>query len=151
MHAAQAQVVKSSLSNDDKSSFFLTTQLKSLLVQPLEKAKDRLLEYNIDLNYQCDDFHKSREQVVHIISKYSFIRYAKTEARHSAYMIVTAAIDACDIYKFLADIDKVGKLVSKSILVTDLTENMVIAQRKICREEIRIDRQRKASANISSQ
>ncbi|MCX7680235.1 MAG: DUF4349 domain-containing protein [Spirochaetes bacterium] len=147
-HIGQTEDKNKSL---DEGSFFAAARLKSLLVRPMDKTGDRLLEYHVNLNYQCNDFYKAREEIVHIISQYGFIKSANTDVRHTARMFISAAIQSKDIYKFLLDMDKVGTLISENLRVNDLTEEMVIAQRRIRREEIRIDRQKKAIANVSAQ
>lgn len=132
----------------DEAGFFTAARLKSMLVLPMEKAKERLLEYNVSLSYQCHDFHKARAELINIISQYGFVKSGNTDIRHNAHLFINAAIQAKDIYKFLLDMDRVGMLVTENIRVSDLTEDMVISQRRIRREEIRIERKQKALAGM---
>lgn len=133
---------------DDERNFFTSARLKSMLVLPMEKAKERLLEYHVSLSYQCHDFHKARTELISIISQYGFIKTGNTDVSHTSYLYINAAIQAKDIYRFLLDMDRVGVLVTENIRVNDLTEEMVISQRRLRREEIRIERKQKALAGM---
>ncbi len=135
----------------DEGGFFTSARLKSMLMFPMEKAKERLLEYHISLSYQCHDFHKARAELINIISQYGFVKSGTTDIRHTSRLYITAAIQARDIYRFLLDMDRVGTLVTENIRVSDLTEEMVISQRRIRREEIRIERKQKALAGMPAQ
>ncbi len=135
----------------DEEGFFTSTRLKSILVFPMDKAKERMLEYNVSLSYQCNDFHKARAELIQIISQYGFLKSGNTDIRHTSRLFVNAAIQAKDIYRFLLDVDRVGTLISEKFFVNDLTEEMVKSQRRIRREEIRIERKQKALAGMSAQ
>ncbi len=135
----------------DEGGFFTSARLKSMLVLPMEKAKERLLEYNINLSYQCHDFHKARAELINIISQYGFVKSGTTDVRHTSHLFINAAIQAKDIYRFLLDMDRVGTLVTENIRVNDLTEEMVISQRRLRREEIRIERKQKAISGMPAQ
>lgn len=138
-------------SSEAEGGFFTSARLKSMLILPMEKSKERLLEYHVSLSYQCSDFHKARAELINIISQYGFVKSGNTDVRHTSHLYVNAAIQAKDIYRFLLDMDRVGTLVTENIRVNDLTEEMVISMRRIKREDIRIERKQKALAGMSAQ
>jgi hypothetical protein len=105
----------------------------------------------VNLSYKTNDFHKSRAEIINIISQYGFLKTGTTDVRHTSHLYIQAAIQAKDIYRFLLDMDRVGTLLSENIRVNDLTEEMVISQRRIRREEIRIERKQKALAGMPGQ
>ncbi|MBP7585199.1 MAG: DUF4349 domain-containing protein [Spirochaetes bacterium] len=134
----------------DEGGFFTAVRMKSMLVRPMEKAAERLLEYHVNLEYQCADFQKARQELLAIISQYGFIRSGRTDIGGTSSLNLGIAVQAKDLYRFLLDMDRVGKLTGERINVNDLTEQMVLSQRQARREDIRLQRKTRGLAGISA-
>ncbi len=134
----------------DEGGFFTAVRMKSMLVRPMEKAAERLLEYHVSLEYQCADFQKARQELLAIVSQYGFIRSGRTDISGTSSLNLSIAVQAKDLYRFLLDIDRIGKLSGEQINVNDLTEEMVLSQRQARREDIRLQRKTRGLAGISA-
>jgi len=134
----------------DEGGFFTAVRMKSMLVRPMEKAAERLLEYHVSLEYQCADFQKARQELLAIVSQYGFIRSGRTDIGGTSSLNLGIAVQAKDLYRFLLDMDRIGKLSGERINVNDLTEQMVLSQRQARREDIRLQRKTRGLAGISA-
>ncbi len=134
----------------DEGGFFTAVRMKSMLVRPMEKAAERLLEYHVSLEYQCADFQKARQELLAIVSQYGFIRSGRTDIGGTSSLNLGIAVQAKDLYRFLLDMDRIGKLSCERINVNDLTEQMVLSQRQARREDIRLQRKTRGLAGISA-
>ena len=134
----------------DEGGFFTAVRMKSMLVRPMEKAAERLLEYHVSLEYQCADFQKARQELLAIVSQYGFIRSGRTDISGTSSLNLGIAVQAKDLYRFLLDMDRIGKLSGERINVNDLTEQMVLSQRQARREDIRLQRKTRGLAGISA-
>lgn len=138
------------LQRQEEGGFFTAVRMKSMLVRPMEKAVERLLEYHVSLEYQCADFQKARLELLSIVSQYGFIRSGRTDISGSSSLNLSIAIQAKDLYRFLLDMDRIGRLNGERINVNDLTEQMVLSQRQARREDIRLQRKTRGLAGISA-
>lgn len=133
-----------------EGGFFTAVRMKSMLVRPMEKAAERLLEYHVNLEYQCADFQKARLELLAIVSQYGFIRSGRTDLSGTSSLNLNIAVQTKDLYRFLLDMDRIGKLNGERINVNDLTEQMVLSQRQTRREDIRLQRKTRGLAGISA-
>ncbi len=125
--------------------------MQPLLSAPLKESGDRLLEYNVKLVFQNDDFLKAREDLIKIISRYGYLRSGSTDiSGSSSVQNISASVHSKDLYTFLLDAATTGKLLSENIWATDHTEAMALAERKIIREDLRIARKTKSQTGLSA-
>jgi hypothetical protein len=117
---------------------------------PMEFAKERLLEYRVDLTYESGDLSKSRHELLGIVAKYGFIKQAGTSLEDQPPAVVSDLLIKSDkIYEALRDLDRVGRLVSENISVTDHTEEMALQERTVKREQLRIERKNAAAGQVA--
>ena len=117
---------------------------------PMEFAKERLLEYRVDLTYESGDLRKSRHELLGIVAKYGFIRQAGTSLEEQPPAVASDLLIRSDrIYEALRDLDRVGRLVSENISVTDHTEEMALQERTVKREQLRITRKGAAAGQVA--
>ncbi len=112
--------------------------LPSHFITPLEQARERLLEYRINVTYESKDVIKSRQDLLAIISRYGFINSsrASTEGKYP-YASVELSIRADTLFTALLDFEKIGAMLSETITVIDHTENMVLQEITVKRELLR--------------
>jgi len=119
-------------------------------LEPMEFAKERLLEYRIDLTYESGNLQKSRHELLAIVSKYGFIKDANTSLQDQPPEVVSDLfIKSEKIYEALQELDRVGTLVSEQISVTDHTEEMVLQERTVKREQLRVARKNTAAGQVT--
>lgn len=101
-----------------------------------ELSKDRLLEYNVSLTYNCKDFYTSRKNLLEIIKSSAIIKNSSTTANiyhHSLH--TTLLVKTESLYQVLIELDKIGTLTSENIQAEDLTElnvfNKIKKERKL--------------------
>lgn len=137
--------------NDRASGGFSLSRIQPLLKMPFTEAKDRLLEYNVQLNYKCDDFRKARLVILDVASRYGFVRSGYTDIYRDSNMMIHVSVQAAHLYRFLRELDSIGELFKEHINVNDLTEQLVLAQRQSRREQVRIERKNRAMTGLSAQ
>jgi len=121
------------------------------LFEEFEKSKKRLLEYNINAEYECVDLNDARKILLEIVQQYGFIKRASSTIKDNTFNInANIYIEANLLYKALGDFKKIGKMISEDISINDHTENMMIQQKKAAREQIRVQRKIKSIENIST-
>ena len=124
--------------------------LATYFLAPMGLAGDRLLEYRVNLIYETKDLFSSRQYLLTIVSKYGFINSsASTTESKSPYMNAHIFVRSNLLYDALVDLEKLGIMLSEKITVVDHTEQMVLAQRKLKRETIRIIRKQRAIGRVS--
>lgn len=117
---------------------------------PMEFAKERLLEYRVDVTYESGNLQKSRQELLGIVAKYGFIKQAGTSLEDQPPAVSSdLLIKSEKIYDALQDLDRVGTLVSENINVTDHTEEMMLQERTVKREQLRIGRKNTASVQVA--
>lgn len=152
-----ATVTKSSLKDEESmiggkkgSDMRKKRGLDQPFFRSFSKAKTRLLEYHVNLTFDCKKILKSRKALLSIIEKYGYLRgsHATTEYDQS-YMTADLCVKADSLYEMLIDLEAVGILLSERITVTDHTEAMIWNQMKIEREQLRIVRKNRAINRVS--
>lgn len=120
-------------------------------IAPMELAKERLLEYRVDLTYECTDLVKSRMELLGIVSKRGFIKNSSASVEtHKAFMTSDLMVKSEKLYDILQELDRVGVLRAETITVTDHTEQMVLQDRKVKREQTRITRKNIAAGQVTA-
>ncbi|WP_246047203.1 DUF4349 domain-containing protein [Leptospira ognonensis] len=117
---------------------------------PINTSKERLLEYNIQLSYHCNDLIKTRKELLVFISKYGYLESSSAVNSTSPFMTAKIHVSANALYDALQDLDKLGLLLSEDISTTDHTEVMVWQKRKASRETVRQRRRNLASGQITA-
>jgi hypothetical protein len=116
----------------------------------MELAKDRLLEYRTDLTYESRDLMKSRRELLDIVSKYGFVKGSSISLEEKEPLAVSDVFVKSDkLYETLRELDRLGSLLSETITVTDHTEEMVLQERTVKREQIRIVRKNAAAGQVA--
>lgn len=115
-----------------------------------EAAKDRLLEYKVNLRIKCKSLKMTRKELIEIIKKESFIRSSQTQVE-SQYesMVVEIHVPSSELYNTLLSIDKLGNLLSESIYTDDWTETNEEQKIKLDREHLRSSRRSVAATKGS--
>ncbi|HNE54026.1 MAG TPA: DUF4349 domain-containing protein [Leptospiraceae bacterium] len=103
-----------------------------------DAAKTRFLEYNIQLSYKVEDINKTRENLLNIVKKDSFISRSQTNLS-TGYesMFVQIYIPVGTMYQTLVELDKLGQLTYEDIQTEDLTDKNEEQKIKLSRESIR--------------
>ncbi len=119
-------------------------------LEPMEFAKERLLEYRVDLTYESGNLQKSRKELLGIVAKYGFIKQAGASLEDQPPVVVSDVLIKSDkIYEALQELDKVGALVTENISVTDHTEDMALQERTVRREQLRVARKNTAAGQVA--
>ena len=125
-------------------------RIKPLLPKDQKEGRERLLEYSVDLGYRCSDFARARLELISIIAKYGFIRSGRTNILDESTMTLHMSIHSRDLYGFLQEVDRIGKLISENIHVSDHTEEMVLSARRARREDLRMARKAAYMKSLST-
>lgn len=138
MDMAPGKQRKSSTSRDKEAD---DPELRASLPPDMKEAKDRLLEYQVTLSYECKEFYKSRNKLIQLVPQYGFIKSGSSSIETTTTsMNAQLFVRVGKLYEALLELDKLGLLVSESISVTDHTEPMFWNNLKATREHIRISR-----------
>ncbi|XDD51427.1 DUF4349 domain-containing protein [Leptospira sp. WS92.C1] len=138
---------------DESDKVFLVDKEENQLGKvfaPVSTSNERLLEYNIQLSYQCGDLVKTRKELLDFISKYGYLESSSAANSTSPYMTVKMHVRSEKLYEALLELDKLGNLLSEEISTVDHTEGMVWQKRKTTREKIRLARRNSASTHIGA-
>lgn len=111
---------------------------------------ERLLEYNIQLSYQCEDLVKTRKELLNFISKYGYLENSSAFNGRLPSMSVRMHVRSAKLYEALQELDRLGLLLSEEISTVDHTEGMVWQKRKTTREKIRLARRNNANNQIGA-
>ncbi len=115
-----------------------------------DKIPGRQLEYRVDLNFETKDLFSSRQKLLEIVKKYGFIRSSTSSIETSnIFLSAHIAVKSSELYDALLDLQNLGVLLNERISVTDHTEEMVLAERKIKREQLRIARKNRAIDQVA--
>jgi hypothetical protein len=117
---------------------------------PVNTTNDRLLEYNIQLSYECADLVKTRKDLLDFIAKYGYLESSSAVNSQSPYMTARIHVASVKLYEALLELDKLGNLLSEDISAIDHTEGMVWQKRKSTREKIRQVRRNIANSQITA-
>jgi hypothetical protein len=117
---------------------------------PMEFARERLLEYRVDLTYESKELMTSRRELLGIVGKYGFIKGGSSSLENKIPLAVSDVYVKSDkLYEVLQELDRVGTLLAENITVTDHTEEMALQERTVKREQLRIGRKNAASAQVA--
>ncbi|MCB1304193.1 MAG: DUF4349 domain-containing protein [Leptospiraceae bacterium] len=100
-------------------------------------AKERMLEYQVHLNFKSDSVLEARETAYRVASKYGFLSSSRTSAYETQYFQATMRVDSARLYDALKELRSIGILKQESVDVTDHTENLVWQGIKLKREALR--------------
>lgn len=117
---------------------------------PNLNVTDRLLEYNVNLTYQCHDLVLTRKELLKIITKYGYLENSNAYNDKNPYMNLTIKVNATKLHEILLDLDQLGSLQNEEISVVDHTDAMVWQKRKVSREKVRLIRRAKALNQTNS-
>ncbi len=119
-------------------------------IAPMDLARERLLEYRVDLTYESKDLASSRRKILGAAANHGFVNKSTASLEYdSPYVISELYVKSNNLYKALEDLDAAGVLVAENISVTDHTEEMVLKNQIIRREQLRIARKNGAAVRIA--
>jgi hypothetical protein len=126
--------------------------LSFVFLSPYPVAKDRYLEFMVELQYDTKNFELSRKDLLDIVSQNGFLNYSSAAYENLRYrMTAQANIKASELYNVIKLLDKLGSLKVENTSVIDHTRDMAWNQRKVKREQTRMDRINKAMAQVPPQ
>ncbi|MCW7469545.1 DUF4349 domain-containing protein [Leptospira kanakyensis] len=117
---------------------------------PIQNTTERLLEYQVQLNYQTPDLIKTRKDLLSFITKYGFIESSSAVNMDSPYMNLRVHIRSEKLYDALIELDTYGVLLSEDISTVDHTEGMAWQKIKSNREKLRLVRRTNANNQTSA-
>ena len=148
---APAGVIEDVTVNEKSKKMGKKQGLVTHFIAPMDYAKERLLEYSVKLTYESDNLLKSRRELLGIISKYGFIKNSTSSVEQkNTYMNTGVYVKTDLLYDALRDFEVLGILLNERITVNDHTENMVLNERKVKREQLRIKRKNRAAGQVTS-
>jgi hypothetical protein len=131
-------------------SFGKEQGLAEYFLTPMELARTRLLEYRVELTYESKDLGQSRRRLLAVAGKFGFINKSHASVDDGSPVSVSEIFVKADrLYEALQDFDATGVLVTENMTVTDLTEEMLLRERSVKREQLRIARRNVAAAQIA--
>ena len=123
--------------------------LQGHFLAPMDLARERLLEYRVDLTYETKNILASRHALLAIVAKYGFIKGSSAALDESRTLVASDVyVKSEKLYDALQELDVIGTLLTENIAVTDHTENMVLQDRKVKREQVRMARRGAAAAQV---
>ncbi len=120
------------------------------LFLPNFATNERLLEYDIQLSYECQDLIQTRKDLIDAISKYGYLESSSAVNTDTPYMEAKIHINSSKLFEALLVLDKLGNLLTEDISTIDHTENQVWQKRKTTRESLRLRRKNLANSQISA-
>lgn len=103
----------------------------------------RLLEYQVNVDFETKDFDNARSRMMQLIDKYGFVKSSRTLLDQRQFVNSTFYVQSQHLYKFLKNLDHVGRLKSEQIQTIDHTGNNFAKQVVISREKLRSRRRAK--------
>ena len=119
-------------------------------LQPISKPKtvlsgERMLEYEVSLQYKSSQFLQSRKKLLEIAdSSAIIISNHSSNTGQKPYLNVKLLVKSSNLYETLLKIDEIGNLKSEDIRTIDHTESNVENRIKLEREQIRLKRRQNA-------
>jgi len=112
---------------------------------PKVEGISRLLEYNINLNYQSKNINVSRQKLLELVAKYGYITSSNSKSySQSKQFNIGLKVKASRVYQVLQKLDRIGELINERITVNDLTQNLFWQKIVLDRTFIRNHRRSKA-------
>ncbi|MBN1533213.1 MAG: DUF4349 domain-containing protein [Spirochaetes bacterium] len=119
---------------------------------PMDKAKGRLLEYTVSLSYETENILESRRKLLELVSRYGFITHSTAVAdTRQPFVNAEVMVKTELLYEALKDFESLGLLKNENINVIDHTEGMVLNERRVQRENLRIMRRNRAMGQLTAQ
>lgn len=111
---------------------------------------ERLLEYQVNLNYETKNFVVSRRDFLEIVAKFGYLSYASTGYSDLRYtMSAQFNVKVADIYKVVRELDRLGNLRYENTSVVDHTRDMAWNERKARRLQVREFRINRAVSQVA--
>lgn len=108
---------------------------------------ERMLEYEVSLNYQSADFLASRKKLLSISNQNAIILSSNSyRSNNQPYLNMKLMVKSSELYDVLLKIDTIGQLKSENIRAIDHTENNMVNKVKTDRAQIRLARRSKIQA-----
>ena len=104
----------------------------------------KLLEFQVQLNFEVINFVDARKKLFKMIDKYGYIDHSAASANNDTHMNTSFYVRSSQLNKFLIEVEKVGKLVFEEIHAIDHTANHAWQKTLIRREGIRGKRKQNA-------
>lgn len=115
---------------DDSEGQYRTENQLGKVFAPVAVGTERLLEYNVQLSYECNDLIKTRKDLLDFIAKYGYLESSSAANTTSPFMSAKIHVRSAKLYDALLELDKLGTLLSEEISTVDHTEGMVWQKRK---------------------
>ncbi|EMY79713.1 PF14257 domain protein [Leptospira weilii serovar Ranarum str. ICFT] len=135
---------------DDSEGQYRTENQLGKVFAPVAVGTERLLEYNVQLSYECNDLIKTRKDLLDFIAKYGYLESSSAANTTSPFMSAKIHVRSAKLYDALLELDKLGTLLSEEISTVDHTEGMVWQKRKTTREKVRLNRRNNANNQIGA-
>lgn len=128
-----------------------TPKLEGHFLAEPQVARERLLEYRVELTYESTDLQKSRLELLRTIGHFGFVRESNASVEGTRPFLATELLVRSEkLLEALGELDRIGALRTERIAVTDHTEGMVSSARQARREEVRIARKLAASKDVAA-
>ena len=125
--------------------------LQGHFLAPMDLAKERLLEYRVELTYETKDILLSRRALLAVVSKYGYVKSGSAALDESTATVASDVyVKSEKLYDALMELDKIGMLLAENITATDHTEDMALQNLKEKRERVRIARKGIASGQATA-
>ncbi|MES0491598.1 MAG: DUF4349 domain-containing protein [Leptospirales bacterium] len=105
---------------------------------------ERLLEYQVQLTFEVDNFVKARHDLFRMANEYGYISESTASEESTSYMQTVLYVRSSQLNEFLLKVENLGRLTYEEINAIDHTENNEWQKRRIQRENIRSFRRKKA-------
>lgn len=120
-------------------------------IAPMDLAKERLLEYKVDLAYETKDILASRRALLAVVAKYGYVKSGSAALDEDRAAVASDVYVKSDkLYDALMELDTIGTLLTENITATDHTEDMELQNMKEKRERLRIARKSIASGQATA-
>ncbi|HOD13606.1 MAG TPA: DUF4349 domain-containing protein [Spirochaetota bacterium] len=125
--------------------------LQGHFLAPMDLAKERLLEYRVEMTYETKNILASRHALLAVVAKYGYVKSGSAVLDESTATAVSDVyVKSEKLYEALMELDKIGTLLAENITATDHTEDMALQNLKEKRERIRIARKGIASGQATA-
>ncbi len=125
--------------------------LQGHFLASMDLAKERLLEYRVEMAYETKDILASRRALLAVVAKYGYVKSGSAALDESRATVASDVYVKSDkLYDALMELDRIGTLLAENISATDHTEDMALQNLKEKRERVRIARKGIASGQATA-
>jgi hypothetical protein len=110
----------------------------------MDPKLDRLLEYNVILEFESHNFSKTRDDLYKMAGSFGFLQQSNDSFLSNKNLNASLWVKTEKLYEFLEVSNSLGKLRSESISANDLTYDNYVQNVSLNRELIRGQRRSKA-------